>query len=93
MGASHTPGPWASVQSNGVKNGVIAVDDDANDQFYIGKMSGPDAEANARLIATAPELLEALEEAVQWDSHDSEGVPAVWLEKARAALAKARGTA
>jgi hypothetical protein len=45
------------------------------------------------LFAAAPELLEALEEAIEWDGHDSEGVPAVWLNKARAAIAKARGAA
>jgi hypothetical protein len=31
-------------------------------------------------------VVEALREAVTWDSHDSEGVPAVWFEQARAAL-------
>lgn len=31
-------------------------------------------------------LRAALREAIEWDSHDSEGVPAVWLAAARAAL-------
>ena len=37
--------------------------------------------------AQRDQLREALEEAVTWDSHDSEGVDAVWLEQARAAMA------
>ena len=45
---------------------------------------------HARLISAAPDLLAAVEEAVEWDSHDSEGEPAVWLERARAAIRKAR---
>lgn len=49
--------------------------------------------STARLIAAAPELLEALEEAIEWDGCDSEGIDAVWLQKARAAIAKARRAA
>lgn len=53
--------------------------------------------ANARMIAAAPELLEVIREAV--DSAEREMAKgrkaspglATWLEKARAALAKARG--
>lgn len=37
--------------------------------------------------ARIAELEAALREAVEWDSHDSEGVPAVWLERAEALLA------
>jgi hypothetical protein len=33
------------------------------------------------------QLVEALKEAVEWDSHDSEGFPAVWLADAQSALA------
>ena len=32
-------------------------------------------------------LREALKEATRWDNHDSEGVPAVWLDQANKALA------
>lgn len=35
------------------------------------------------------ELLAALKEAVVWDSQDSEGVDAVWLNQAEAVIAKA----
>lgn len=52
--------------------------------------------ANARLIAAAPELLEALEKAVA--DYGKEGgpwnvpsEPGSWIEMARAAIAKAKG--
>jgi Lar family restriction alleviation protein len=37
-------------------------------------------------------MLSALEEAVEWDSYDEWGEPAVWLEKALTAIALARRT-
>ena len=52
---------------------------------------GAPREANAHLIAAAPDLLEALEEAVFWNGIDDEGVSAVWRDKAEAAIAKAEG--
>lgn len=52
---------------------------------------GPDERKLAHLIASAPELYEALQEACIWDSHDEESDPSVWLKQAQAALDKARG--
>ena len=46
-------------------------------------------EANARLIAAAPELLDALRECVQWIEESPEGEAAT--QKAHAAIAKAKG--
>jgi len=72
-------------------------------------ISWQESEANARLIAAAPELLEALEEArtsllivaeqvlgesksaPQWDGVYEKLMP--YVDKARAAIAKARGQA
>ena len=48
----HTPGPW-TVNFTPAKDGPTA------------ETFGPNAEANARLIAAAPELLEALEKCQQ----------------------------
>ena len=52
-------------------------------------------EAHARLIATAPELLEALEEMAAWYGHlsrlETRGIHKHVINKTRAAIAKAAG--
>lgn len=47
------------------------------------------ARANVRLIAAAPELLEALHKLLEWQAEVKHAVPLIYLEKARAAIAKA----
>ena len=55
MNAGHTPGPWDVT-------GCKFPDDDMGGVYYRVQAEGIDASAaNARLIAAAPELLEALE--------------------------------
>ena len=44
-------------------------------------------EAAGQLRAENEVLRDALEAAIEWDSYDDEGVPAVWLNQARQALA------
>ena len=99
-GAKHTPGPWRHEPTNGAKLTYVAVSTVAGSNgntVVIGQCAGPDKEANARLIASAPDLLEALEGLVaiaapniypQPDKPDS-----AWakLQAARAAIAKATG--
>jgi len=95
--AKHTPGPWEAqinprfddieVHSD---HGVRLADvNDVNGLTFAPER--PEAIANARLMAAAPDLLEALEVAIEWDSHDDMGWPALWLEKAETAIAKAKG--
>lgn len=99
MSNQHTPGPWLTEG-----NLIYALDETGRVDRFCARVfqpsrirasspRTPDAElqANVSLITAAPDLLEALETAVEWDSHDSKGVPAVWLESALAAIAKARG--
>lgn len=63
---AHTKGPWKAF----TKNGVVAVMNANNKEiihwsgFDASEFSDPTNEANAHLIAAAPELLEALKEAV-----------------------------
>lgn len=87
----HTPGPWE------VKATTYPIADtgDHDTQFDIranGKAfayvhdGDETAEANARLIAAAPELLEALQELCSFDLLTQDK----W-DKARAAIAKATG--
>jgi hypothetical protein len=55
---------------------------------YFGDTEDLEAQANARLIAAAPELLEALRALLNWD-----GKPATDIANARAAILKATGAA
>ena len=91
MSARHTPGPWFALENdpkhfpghgyrvNRNKDGF------AWDLAHI--CNAPNGSANARLIASAPELLEALK-AVLANSLDSKGL-ADAHKQARDAIAKA----
>ena len=60
----HTPMPWVANDKHSGLDCIWRVESDAlgypNDGFNIAHLHGPDAEANARLIAAAPLLYEAL---------------------------------
>ena len=94
MSAQHTPGPWRSSGSltiyiearlgDGWIQEVCSVGPTEADKGY-----GEQQQANARLIAAAPDLLEALQ-AVLANSLDSKGL-ADAHKQARAAIAKATG--
>lgn len=94
--AKHTPGPWAAFD-NGMLIGVgIPGKDGSHDIAHVcdGHVTMQHAFANARLIAAAPGLLDALMDAVEqygnsggpWNVPND---PGGWLHKARAAIAKA----
>ena len=96
MEAKFTPGPWrlqyyATQDGKGgtKENWVIGVDDN-----YISRLSAwtPEQEANANLIAAAPELLEAVEH-VLIASEDNGNMDDIDWNMLRAAIAKARGEA
>ena len=62
---AHTPGPWLT-QASDVYNeaGQVVCDPHPNDyqiRAGAGRIPGSEREANARLIAAAPEMLNALE--------------------------------
>lgn len=82
MSAQHNPGPWVAVES----------------RVYFPNRAGgfdiracPNAEANARLIAAAPELLEALRALLKEDEVLFDGTGSATMCKARAVIAKATG--
>ena len=98
--SKHTQGPWVIDESyfNGSINTVCRTRHVAMVSMYQSKPGdGEENRSNARLIAAAPDLLEALEDLkreiilsdVDMDYIDSHFKP--WIEKARAAIAKARG--
>lgn len=82
--AKHTPGPWKI--DYGYNRSINFIGPCVPDQ-YAGSSWLRVTEANARLIAAAPELLEALKLLVE-DRHP-EFIPAHKWEQARAAIAKA----
>ena len=88
MNAKHTPGPW-HIEVTHVTEGAYTISHGANRQG-----DGPECDvgkfycsgANARLIAAAPDLLEALQKAVRFG-----GLFPDLKEEAEAAIAKAKG--
>ena len=97
MTEKHTPGPW--VISSRYHSIGIAPDDGVSDGLATVFGIGPQAEANARLIAAAPELLKALKqyrEAIKdFAAHRGislqDGVICEADDLARAAIVKATG--
>lgn len=92
----HTPGPWAmpdsgqgrisKVKANGGWDGLIATADCGD---YARSRS--EGLANARLIAAAPELLEALQGILSCVSVRIDDPRIEKFDAARAAIAKATG--
>ena len=95
---SHTPGPWvvnckptlrAIIQTSGEDADVIC-------EVYKWFGAGKEADANVKLIATAPELLEALELLTDWAEGvvrygTVKGAALMPLENAKEIIKTARG--
>ena len=83
----HTPRPWRTIESTN-KTMRTVVGPDFPGQGYIADVNG---EANARLIAAAPELLEALKQFVDYyesmQGHKDNSV----IRNGKAAINKAEG--
>lgn len=88
--SKHTPGPWiigfddGSGESYITANQVVVV---RGGEDGWGVMNGVENPADARLIAAAPDLLEALERIVACDPYKQSSAAII----AREAIAKARG--
>ena len=80
----HTPGPY---EVTVLPNGEVWIEAQQG-RWFLGRGVPEDV---VNLMDAAPELLEALQEAITWDGWDQEEVAAVWLEQAQAAIAKAMG--
>ena len=98
MSAKHTPGPWTA-QNDG--RDIISIQHGNNDpgaiSMTLAKVTArmtwrSQAEANARLIAAAPDLLEALKACDEAMSYMSEyDIPITLPDMVKAAIAKAIG--
>lgn len=91
MGTKHTPGPWqVGAGGNAHANRVWTAD--MRPIVNLCSMStgiamyDPEAQANARLIAAAPELLEVVRELIEAGHED-----AALMRRAELSIAKATG--
>jgi len=79
--SGHTEGPWAPefAEAYSVRaphGGIVAQIHNLRGRSGLaGRISGDEAAANARLIAAAPELLEACQTIAEWLRRDDEGFP------------------
>ena len=93
--AKHTPGPWQIADENnnscgvllGIEHNLVACLDRQCSNTWKIVIGRDEMLANARLIAAAPDLLEALEWVMDRlvDKHEDD----IAAQKARAAIAKA----
>ena len=98
MSAKHTPGPWKiNADCPMAEHGQISIETDG---YYIALLdAGARQTANARLIAAAPDLLDALQDyddaftGFDPSSKESRHRMRLAVIKARAAIAKAGGAA
>lgn len=95
MNTNHTPGPWHINQIGEILviRGLTQSAKAGFTEDYYGQIAGvrndtPDAEANARLIAAAPELLDALRIA-QHVIHDQVACVDSKYDNARSAISAA----
>lgn len=95
----HTSGPWEVVDKSysgvGILEGLPSVKV-VDDELTVAQLCDTgNEEANAHLIAAAPELLEALQWMVEHDETNTSDLENAYftkgLEKAKAAIAKAMG--
>jgi hypothetical protein len=85
---NHTPGPWTTRESPEHWGRIDVIIHSEDTDVATAWRGGTEANrANANLIAAAPDLLEALEEVLGWETL----CPIEVYERARAAIRKARG--
>lgn len=92
---SHTPGPWIWAEYrqglNGA-NGKPVLDFAAHEGMFLGGEDHATEDADASLIAAAPDLLAACKWLVEY--HEGDGAIVTldeYLSRAKAAIAKAEG--
>lgn len=93
MRDQHTPGPWrVRGKTFNLQIAIVGPSGELSDSIAYAWGQNGEAEANARLIAAAPELLEALGGCIQhmeWSTPQGRAA----YETAKATIAKAKGEA
>lgn len=88
----YTPGPWAVVDTKVVPSRAVVVACDGGVDIYNAPLTA-ETEANAHLIAAAPDLLEALDQLAWLTWESTLARPEQWdqvLADTQTAIAKAR---
>jgi hypothetical protein len=113
MSAKHTAGPWAVLPEEVDRDYIRVRGTRLGDRYKVANVLTPtgkgvpareadETRANARLIAAAPELLEACQALAEWDAREKDHAVDFYgrlslceaaFAKARAAIAKATGGA
>jgi hypothetical protein len=95
---AHTPGPW-QYENSDETHWIVPDTEVRNGLWCVAQIYGPDVEANARLIAAAPDLLDLAKDIAGLDHRylahgDNVLANALreWKAAARTAIAKAEGT-
>ena len=89
--AAHAPGPW--VVESFIDSYEAVAEESLVTIAAVRRFSGRE-DANARLIAAAPELLAACKSMIEWDDREHEHPQRqAAYRNARAAIAKAEGGA
>lgn len=88
---NYTAPPWIMCSAEGGKKMAIETRNLGNDCLPVATLRGPDRFANARLIASAPELLSVLEGMLEWARRVTQKNPGPEIAAACNAVAKAKG--
>jgi hypothetical protein len=93
---SHTPGPWSLLANEVIsKSGDVIADVTGGEgNRFIDDEDNAECQANAHLIAAAPDLLAALEYALEFLTANDDGEEDVVnrIASAKAAIAKAKNS-
>jgi hypothetical protein len=92
---NHTPGPWKVKHQ--AEPSTLEIKQSGGAGYLVAHVYGGGNEMeshlhdNARLIAAAPQLLEALEEAMEWSRYDHAKCTTTgcWCQRARSAISLA----
>jgi hypothetical protein len=92
--SKYTPAPWHYQEKSDAYTHIVR---DADNRYVCGcsQDSSGNAEANARLVAAAPDLLEAAKKLIEgaesegWDRTRGTDEPRTGISELRAAIAKA----
>lgn len=90
--SKHAPGPW-SIDQNAMEHWMITAQNSERHRGYIATLSttNTQSEANAHLIAAAPQMLEALESWSKLDGFETDDELTVLSAQMEAAIKAAKG--